>query len=258
VLSNDAEGIGLFRSEFLYLERDIYPTEEEQFAVYKTAVQTMGGKKVIIRTLDIGADKQADYFDLPQEENPAMGMRAIRICLTRPEVFKTQLRALFRAACFGNMSVMYPMITSEWEIKQIKNIVREVIEELDKEEIPYSVPEQGIMIETPAAVMISDKLAEEVSFFSIGTNDLSQYAMAIDRQNNSLDRFFDPHSEAVMRMIRLTADNAHRAGIWVGICGELAGDTELTEVFLRMGVDELSVSPGKVLALRSRIREIRL
>lgn len=258
VLSNDADGIGLFRSEFLYLERDIYPTEEEQFAVYKTAVQTMGGKKVIIRTLDIGADKQADYFDLPQEENPAMGMRAIRICLTRPEVFKTQLRALFRAACFGNMSVMYPMITSVKEIKQIKNIVREVTEELSKENIPYSVPEQGIMIETPAAVMISDKLAEEVSFFSIGTNDLSQYAMAIDRQNDSLDRFFEPHSEAVMRMIRLTVDNAHRAGLWVGICGELAADTELTETFLRMGVDELSVSPGRVLPLRSKIREIRL
>ena len=258
VLSNDADGIGLFRSEFLYLERDIYPTEEEQFAVYKTAVQTMGGKKVIIRTLDIGADKQADYFDLPQEENPAMGMRAIRICLTRPEVFKTQLRALFRASVFGNMSVMYPMITSIGEIKRIKAIVREVAEELDKEKIPYSIPEQGIMIETPAAVMLSDKLAEEVSFFSIGTNDLSQYTMAIDRQNDSLDRFFDPHSEAVMRMIRLTVDNAHKAGIWVGICGELASDTELTETFLRMGVDELSVSPGRVLPLRSKIRDIRL
>ncbi len=258
VMSNDADGIGLFRSEFVYLERDIYPTEEEQFAVYKTAVQTMGGKKVIIRTLDIGADKQADYFDLPHEENPAMGMRAIRICLTRPEVFKTQLRALCRAACYGDLCVMYPMITSVAEVKRIKQIFNEVVSELEKEKIPFRIPEQGIMIETPAAVMISDKLAEEVSFFSIGTNDLSQYTMAIDRQNDSLDSFFDAHSEAVMRMIQLTVDNAHRAGIWVGICGELAADTSLTEKFLRWGVDELSVSPGRVLPLRKKIREIRL
>ncbi|MBQ7901664.1 MAG: phosphoenolpyruvate--protein phosphotransferase [Clostridia bacterium] len=258
VLSNDAEGIGLFRSEFVYLERDIYPTEEEQFAVYKTVVQTMGGKKVIIRTLDIGADKQADYFDLPHEENPAMGMRAIRICLTRPEVFKTQLRALFRAAVYGNLSVMYPMITSVKEVKRIKAIVDEVVEELNKENIPYQIPEQGIMIETPAAVMISDKLAKEVSFFSIGTNDLSQYTMAIDRQNDSLDQFYDAHSEAVLRMIQMTVQNGHNAGIWVGICGELGADSDLTETFLKMGVDELSVSPGRVLPLRKTIREIDL
>ena len=258
VLSNDAEGIGLFRSEFLYMERDIYPTEEEQFAAYKTVAVTMGGKKVIIRTLDIGADKQADYFDLPNEENPAMGMRAIRVCLTRPEVFKTQLRALFRAAVYGNISVMYPMITSVDEVRKIKSIVSEVVSELKAEKIPFEIPEQGIMIETPAAVIMSDELAHEVSFFSIGTNDLSQYTFAIDRQNSSLDEFYDPHSEALMRMIQTAVQNGHKAGIWVGICGELAADTTLTEKFLKMGIDELSVSPGSVLPLRKRIREINL
>ncbi len=258
VLSNDAEGIGLFRSEFLYMERDIYPTEEEQFAAYKTVAVTMGGKKVIIRTLDIGADKQADYFDLPREENPAMGMRAIRICLTRPEVFKTQLRALFRAAVYGNISVMYPMITSVAEVRKIKSIVSEVVSELKAEKIPFEIPEQGIMIETPAAVMMSDELAHEVSFFSIGTNDLSQYTFAIDRQNSSLDEFYDPHSESIMRMIQMTVQNGHKAGIWVGICGELAADTALTKRFLQMGIDELSVSPGSVLPLRKKIREINL
>lgn len=258
VISNDAEGIGLFRSEFLYLERDIYPTEEEQFAAYKTAAVTMGGKKVIIRTLDIGADKQADYFDLPKEENPAMGMRAIRICLTRPEIFKTQLRALLRAAVYGNISVMYPMITSVDEVREIKAIVSEAVAELKAEKIPYKIPEQGIMIETPAAVMVSDELAHEVSFFSIGTNDLLQYTFAIDRQNSALDEFYNPHNEAIMKMINMTVDNGHKAGIWVGICGELASDTTLTERFLRMGVDELSVSPGAVLPVRKRIREINL
>ena len=258
VISNDAEGIGLFRSEFLYLERDIYPTEEEQFAAYKTAAVTMGGKKVIIRTLDIGADKQAHYFDLPKEENPAMGMRAIRICLTRPEVFKTQLRALFRAAVFGNISIMYPMITSVDEVRKIKSVVSEVVSELKAEKIPFEIPEQGIMIETPAAVMVSDLLAHEVSFFSIGTNDLSQYTFAIDRQNSCLDEFYNPYSDALMRMIKKTVDNGHKAGIWVGICGELAADTTLTKNFLKMGVDELSVSPGAVLPLRKRIREINL
>jgi len=258
VISNDAEGIGLFRSEFLYLERDIYPTEEEQFAAYKTAAVTMGGKKVIIRTLDIGADKQAHYFDLPKEENPAMGMRAIRICLTRPEVFKTQLRALFRAAVFGNISIMYPMITSVDEVRKIKSVVSEVVSELKAEKIPFEIPEQGIMIETPAAVMVSDLLAHEVSFFSIGTNDLSQYTFAIDRQNSCLDEFYNPYSDALMRMIKMTVDNGHKAGIWVGICGELAADTTLTKNFLKMGVDELSVSPGAVLPLRKRIREINL
>ncbi len=258
VISNDAEGIGLFRSEFLYMERDIYPTEEEQFAAYKTVAITMGGKKVIIRTLDIGADKQADYFDLPKEENPAMGMRAIRICLTRPEVFKTQLRALFRAAVYGNISVMYPMITSVDEVRKIKSIVSEVVAELKAEKIPFEIPEQGIMIETPAAVMMSSELAHEVSFFSIGTNDLSQYTFAIDRQNSSLDEFYEPHSEAIMRMIQMAADNGHKAGIWVGICGELAADTTVTKRFLQMGIDELSVSPGSVLPLRKKIREINL
>ncbi|MEE0945088.1 MAG: phosphoenolpyruvate--protein phosphotransferase [Clostridia bacterium] len=258
VLQNDADGIGLFRSEFIYLERDRLPTEDEQFAIYKTVVQTMGEKKVIIRTLDIGADKQADYFGLCSEENPAMGLRAIRLCLTRPDIFKTQLKAIFRAAVFGNISVMYPMIISLTEIKAIKQIVSEVATELKEDAIPYRIPEQGIMIETPASVMISDKLAKEVSFFSIGTNDLSQYTMAIDRQNPCLDEFFDPYSEAVMRMIEITVKNAHDAGIWVGICGELGADSSMTETFLKMGVDELSVAPPKVLPLRKKVRETRL
>lgn len=258
VLQNDAGGIGLFRSEFIYLERDQFPSEEEQFSIYKKVAETMAGKKVVIRTLDIGADKQVGYFGLAHEENPAMGLRAIRICLTRPDIFKTQLRALFRAAAFGKISVMYPMITSVAEVKKIKTITSEVAAELHAEGIPYQVPEQGIMIETPAAVMLSDLLAQEVDFFSIGTNDLSQYTMAIDRQNPDLDEFFDPHSEAVLRMIRMTVENAHRAGIWVGICGELGADLELTKEFLRMGVDELSVSPSSVLPLRKVIRETDL
>lgn len=258
VLQNDADGIGLFRSEFIYLERDSLPAEEEQFRIYKSVAETMAGKKTIIRTLDIGADKQAPYLQLEPEENPAMGLRAIRLCLTRPELFKTQLRALFRAAAFGDLAVMYPMITSLDEVKQIRQIVDEVIAELDREEIPYRVPEQGIMIETPAAVMISEELAHQVDFFSIGTNDLSQYTMAIDRQNPNLDDFFDSHSEAVLRMIEMTVKNAHRAGIWVGICGELGADTTLTERFLKMGVDELSVTPSQILAVRKVVRETSL
>lgn len=258
VLQNDAGGIGLFRSEFIYLERQDFPTEEEQFQIYRSVAETMAGKKVIVRTLDIGADKQADYFGLEPEENPAMGMRAIRICLTRPEIFKTQLRALFRAAVYGSLSVMYPMITSVAEMQKIKAVTDAVCQELDRDHIPYRIPEQGIMIETPAAVMVSDRLTEMVDFFSIGTNDLSQYTMAIDRQNPDLDGFFDPHSEAVLRMIAMTAENAHRAGIWVGICGELGADTTLTETFLKMGIDELSVSPGRVLAVRQAIRAVDL
>ena len=258
VLQNDAGGIGLFRSEFIYLERQDFPTEEEQFQIYRSVAETMAGKKVIVRTLDIGADKQADYFGLEPEENPAMGMRAIRICLTRPEIFKTQLRALFRAAVYGSLSVMYPMITAVAEMQKIKAVTDAVCQELDRDHIPYRIPEQGIMIETPAAVMVSDRLAEMVDFFSIGTNDLSQYTMAIDRQNPDLDGFFDPHSEAVLRMIAMTAENAHRAGIWVGICGELGADTSLTETFLKMGIDELSVSPGRVLAVRQAIRAVDL
>lgn len=258
VLQNDADGIGLFRSEFIYLEKNDFPTEEEQFEIYKTVAETMAEKPVIIRTLDIGADKQADYFNLEREENPAMGLRAIRLCLTRPEIFKTQLRALFRASVYGSLSVMYPMITSVSEIKRIKEIAAEVSYELTKAQIPHKIPEQGIMIETPAAVMISDKLAHEVSFFSIGTNDLSQYAMAIDRQNPLLDDFFEPHSEAVLKMIEMTVKNAHSAGIWVGICGELGADTALTKTFLQMGVDELSVSPSRVLQIRKTIRNINL
>ncbi|MBQ7793013.1 MAG: phosphoenolpyruvate--protein phosphotransferase [Clostridia bacterium] len=254
-LQNDAEGIGLFRSEFIYLGRDSLPTEAEQFAVYKKVVQGMGDKKVIIRTLDIGADKQADYFNLCREENPAMGLRAIRLCLTRPDIFKTQLRALFRAAALGNLSVMYPMITSMAEVKRIKAIVKEIEEELTRDGIPYKTPEQGIMIETPAAVMISDKLAKEFSFFSIGTNDLAQYTLAIDRQNPCLDEFFEFHSEAVLRMIELVVKNAHKAGIWAGICGELAADTTITETLLKYGVDELSVSPSRILSVRKKIRE---
>lgn len=258
VLQNDAGGIGLFRSEFIYLERQDFPTEEEQFQIYRSVAETMAGKKVIVRTLDIGADKQADYFGLEPEENPAMGMRAIRICLTRPEIFKTQLRALFRAAVYGSLSVMYPMITSVAEMQKIKAVTDAVCQELDKDHVPYRVPEQGIMVETPAAVMVSDRLAAMVDFFSIGTNDLSQYTMAIDRQNPDLDGFFDSHSEAVLRMIAMTAENAHRAGIWVGICGELGADTTLTETFLKMGIDELSVSPGRVLAVRQAIRAVDL
>ena len=256
-LDNDAEGIGLFRSEFLYLEKENYPTEEEQFAVYKAAVEIMAGKQVIIRTLDFGADKQADYFQLSKEENPAMGCRAIRICLTRPEVFKTQLRALFRAGAYGKLAIMYPMITSVKEVRQIKAIAEEVKKELTEKGIPFGDVEQGIMIETPAAAITSDLLAGEVDFFSIGTNDLTQYLLAIDRQNEELEQFFDAHHPAVLRMIAMTVENAHNAGIWCGICGELAADTTLTEQFLKMGVDELSVSPGNVLGLKKVIRETK-
>ncbi|MBP3361604.1 MAG: phosphoenolpyruvate--protein phosphotransferase [Clostridia bacterium] len=258
VLKNDAGGIGLFRSEFIYLENKTYPTENEQFQIYKKAAETMAGKRVIIRTLDIGADKQADYFNLDKEENPAMGLRAIRICLTRPEVFKTQLRAIYRASKYGKLAVMYPMITSLEEVKKIKAISSEVKAELDEKNIPYNNIEEGIMIETPAAVMISDMLAKEVDFFSIGTNDLSQYTMAVDRQNPKLDEFFNPHHEAVLRMIEMVCRNAHKENIWVGICGELGADLELTERFLEMGVDELSVSPSYVLPLRNKIRNLDL
>ena len=258
VQENDAGGIGLFRSEFLYLGRDTFPTEEEQFQAYKQVLQSMGDKKVIIRTLDIGADKQADYFELEKEDNPALGYRAIRICLKQPEIFRTQLRALFRAAVYGNLSVMYPMIISTEEVKQIAKIVNEVKAELEKAEIPFRIPEQGIMIETPAAVMISDGLAEMVDFFSIGTNDLTQYTLAIDRQNRKLDDFYNPHHKAILRMIRMVVDNAHKAGKWVGICGELAADLELTEEFVHMGIDELSVAPSMVLKLRKKVREIKI
>lgn len=255
VLQNDAEGIGLFRSEFLYLEKNTYPTEEEQFKVYKMVAETMAGRRVIIRTLDIGADKQADYFELAKEENPAMGCRAIRICLTRPEIFKTQLRALFRASAYGKLAVMYPMITSVEEVRKIKKIVEEVKAELKEAEIDYGEVEQGIMIETPAAAIISDLLAKEVDFFSIGTNDLTQYLLAIDRQNEKLDEFYNPHHKAVLRMIYQTVQNAHREGIWCGICGELGADPELTKLFLAMGIDELSVSPRRILSIRKIIRE---
>ena len=254
-MSNDAGGIGLFRSEFLYLESETYPTEDEQFKAYKMVAETMAGKKVIIRTLDIGADKQVDYFDLDKEENPAMGLRAIRICLTRPEIFKTQLRALLRASAYGNIAVMYPMIISVEEVRQIKAIMEDVKKELDDAGIAYGNVEQGIMIETPAAAMISDLLAKEVDFFSIGTNDLTQYTLAVDRQNAKLDEFYDPHHEAVLRMIEMVVDNAHKAGIWAGICGELGADMELTERFLAMGVDELSVSPTFIYPVRQIIRE---
>ena len=257
VMENDAGGIGLFRSEFLYLGRNDFPTEEEQFQAYKQAVQTMAGKKVIIRTLDIGADKQVEYFNLGKEENPALGYRAIRICLKQPEIFKAQLRALFRAAVYGNLSVMYPMITSTEEIEKIYAIVAEVEEELKKQEVQYKIPEQGIMIETPAAVMISDRLAEMVDFFSIGTNDLTQYTLAIDRQNEQLDDFYNPHHEAVLRMIRMVVENAHKCGKWAGICGELGADLTLTEQFVRMGVDELSVAPSMILKLRKIVREMK-
>lgn len=257
VMENDAGGIGLFRSEFLYLGRNDFPTEEEQFQAYKQAVQTMAGKKVIIRTLDIGADKQVEYFNLGKEENPALGYRAIRICLKQPEIFKAQLRALFRAAVYGNLSVMYPMITSTEEVEKIYAIVAEVEEELKKQEVQYKIPEQGIMIETPAAVMISDRLAEMVDFFSIGTNDLTQYTLAIDRQNEQLDDFYNPHHEAVLRMIRMVVENAHKCGKWAGICGELSADLTLTEQFVRMGVDELSVAPSMILKLRKVVREMK-
>ena len=255
VLGNDAGGIGLFRSEFLYLERDTFPTEEEQFIIYKEVAETMAGKRVIIRTLDIGADKKCDYFELDREENPAMGLRAIRICLTRPEIFKTQLRALYRASAFGSIAIMFPMIISVEEVREIKEIVEEIKAELTEQGIVFGQPELGIMVETPAAVMMSDELAKEVDFFSIGTNDLTQYTLAIDRQNEKLDRFYDPHHPAVLRQIRIVVDNAHKAGIWAGICGELGADTELTPLFLKMGVDELSVSPGSILSLRELIRK---
>ncbi len=256
VLENDGEGIGLFRSEFLYLGRDTFPTEEEQFQAYEQAARMMAGKKVIIRTLDIGADKQADYFQLDREENPAMGYRAIRICLKQPDIFKTQLRALLRAAVSGDLAIMYPMIISVKEVEKIYEIVKEVQEELESLQIPYRVPEQGIMIETPAAVMVSDELAEIVDFFSIGTNDLTQYALAIDRQNEKLDDFYDPHHRAILKMIQMVVDNAHKWGKWAGICGELGADLELTETFVKMGVDELSVAPSMILKIRKQIREI--
>lgn len=256
VIKNDAGGIGLFRSEFLYLENDDFPTEEQQFAVYKQVAETMAGKKVIIRTLDIGADKQVDYFGLDKEENPALGYRAIRICLTRPDIFKTQLRALYRAAMFGNISIMFPMIISMKEIHKIKDIIAEVKDELTREGIPFKDDvELGVMIETPASVMISRELAKEVDFFSVGTNDLTQYTLAIDRQNSKLDEFYDPHHPAILSMIKMAAENAHAEGAWIGICGELGADLELTEEFLKMGLDELSVSPAMVLPLRKKIRE---
>lgn len=254
-MGNDAGGIGLFRSEFLYLESGDYPTEDDQFKAYKMVAETMAGKKVIIRTLDIGADKQVDYFNLDKEENPAMGLRAIRICLTRPEIFKTQLRAILRASAFGNIAVMYPMIISVDEVRKIKEIMAEVKAELDAAGIQYGEVEQGIMIETPASVIISDLLAQEVDFFSIGTNDLTQYTLAIDRQNAKLDEFYNQHHEAVLRMIEMVVDNAHKAGIWAGICGELGADTGLTDRFMAMGVDELSVSPTFIYPVRQIIRE---
>ena len=256
VLENDAGGIGLFRSEFLYIGRNELPSEEEQFQAYKQAAQNMAGKKVIIRTLDIGADKQADYLNLGKEENPALGYRAIRICLTQTDIFKTQLRAIFRASNYGQIAIMYPMITSVEEVKKIQEIVQEVKKELRDCEIPYKDVEEGIMIETPAAVMISDELAELVDFFSIGTNDLTQYTLAIDRQNEKLDAFYNPHHKAVLKMIQMVVDNAHKAGKWAGICGELGADPELTETFVRMGVDELSVAPSMILKLRKIVREM--
>lgn len=256
VLENDAGGIGLFRSEFLYLGRDDFPTEEEQFQAYKQVLQTMAEKKVIIRTLDIGADKQADYFNLGKEDNPALGYRAIRICLKQHDIFKTQLRALLRASVYGNLAIMYPMITSVNEVEQIYEVVKEVEQELKDKEIPYTMPEQGIMIETPAAALISDELAQIVDFFSIGTNDLTQYTLAIDRQNAKLDDFYNPHHKAILKMIQMVTDNAHKYGKWAGICGELGADLDLTEEFVRMGLDELSVSPSMVLKVRKRIREL--
>lgn len=258
VIANDAAGIGLFRSEFIYLESDTFPTEEEQFNIYRTVAESMAGKPVIIRTLDIGADKQCDYFGLDKEDNPALGLRAIRICLTRPEIFKTQLRALYRASAYGNISIMYPMIISEQEVDKIKVIENEVKAELTKQGIEFGNPKSGIMIETPAAVIMSRQLAKKVDFFSIGTNDLTQYTLAIDRQNTKLDDFYDAHHPAILAMIRMVVENAHAEGIWAGICGELGADTTLTEEFLKMGVDELSVSAGKVLAVRKVIRETRV
>jgi phosphotransferase system enzyme I (PtsI) len=255
VIQNDAGGIGLFRSEFIYLDSKTYPTEEEQFRIYKQVAETMAGKRVIIRTLDIGADKKCDYFEMEPEENPAMGCRAIRICLTRPEIFKTQLRALFRASVFGKIAVMYPMIISVDEVRRIKKVAAEVAAELTEQGIAFTVPEQGIMIETPAAAVISDELAKEVDFFSIGTNDLTQYTLAIDRQNTKLDEFYDSHHPAVLRMIAMVVENAHKAGIWAGICGELGADQSLTQEFLAMGVDELSVSPGSILPIRKIVLE---
>lgn len=255
-LKNDAGGIGLFRSEFLYLENNDYPTEEEQFSVYKTAAENMAGKPVIIRTLDIGADKQIDYFNMPKEDNPAMGWRALRICLDRPEIFRTQLRALYRASAYGNIQIMVPMITSVWEVKEIKKIIDDVKKELDNENIPFNENTPfGIMIETPAAVMVSDMLAEEVDFFSIGTNDLTQYTLAVDRQNTNIDRYYNPYHPAVLKLINIAVQNAHKKGIWCGICGELGGDPEMTRLFLAMGVDELSMAPGKILEIRKIVRE---
>ena len=259
VLANDAAGIGLFRSEFIYLERTDFPTEEEQFNIYKTVAENMAGKPAIIRTLDIGADKQCDYFNLDKEDNPALGVRAIRICLTRTDIFKTQLRALYRAAVFGNISIMYPMITSVEEVRKIKDIVSEVKAELKEQGIPYKEDvETGIMIETPAAALISDELAKEVDFFSIGTNDLTQYTLAIDRQNRLLEPFCNTHHKAILKLIKMAADNAHKEGKWIGICGELGADTTLTEEFLKMGIDELSVSANMVLKVRDKVRSIKL
>lgn len=258
VLQNDAGGIGLFRSEFLYLESDTFPTEEEQFNAYRSVAQTMAGKKVIIRTLDIGADKQVDYFNLAHEDNPAMGYRAIRICLEQPDIFKTQLRALYRASYYGNIAIMFPMIISVDEVKRIKEIVEEVKQELKEQGIEYGEVELGVMIETPAAVWMTEELGKEVDFFSVGTNDLTQYTLAIDRQNPRLDSFYDAHHPAVLRAIQMTVENGHKGGAWVGICGELGADTSLTETFLRMGVDELSVSPSRILAVRAAIRDCDL
>ena len=259
VVASDAEGIGLFRSEFLYLENDDYPTEEQQFEAYKKALTAMEGKRVVIRTMDIGADKKADYFDLDPEENPAMGLRAIRICLTRPELFKTQLRALCRASVYGRLAIMFPMIISVEEVRKAKALLAEAMAQLKEEGVPCAEKiETGIMIETPAAALVSDALAEEVDFFSLGTNDLTQYTLAIDRQQTKLDDFFDPHHPAVLRLIEMTAKNAHKAGIWVGICGELGADLSLTEAFLRMGIDELSVSATSVLPLRDKVRSLNL
>jgi len=258
VLQNDAGGIGLFRSEFLYLENDTFPTEEQQLQVYKTVAENMAGKKVIIRTLDIGADKQVGYFDLPQEENPALGYRAIRICLTQTDIFKTQLRALLRASAYGQIAIMFPMITSVWEVKRAKEILEEVKKELKTEGFPYNeAMEVGVMIETPAAVMVSRELAKEVDFFSVGTNDLTQYTLAIDRQNPKLDQFYDPHHPAVLSMIQMATDSIHAEGKWIGICGELGADLEMTETFLKMGIDELSVSPSMILSVRKKVRETK-
>ena len=256
-MANDAEGIGLFRSEFLYLENSDYPTEDEQFEAYRTVAEKMDGKRVVIRTLDIGADKQADYFQLPHEENPAMGLRAIRICLTRPEVFKTQLRALYRASAYGKVAIMFPMITSVEEVRQCKQFCAEVRNELTQEGVPFATDvELGIMIETPAAAVISDELAQEVDFFSVGTNDLTQYTLACDRQNASIAPFCNTHHKAILRLIKLAAQNAHKAGIWIGICGELGADEQLTETFVNMGIDELSVTPASILGLRAHISEL--